>query len=81
MYVIDSACLYLEVLTVRQIMVDRYGHFFHIDFGHFLGNFKYFGLLNRDKAPFAFPPGTSSLLLMYLLIELISVARVCSSDG
>jgi phosphatidylinositol-4,5-bisphosphate 3-kinase len=40
-----------------NIMVDRYGHLFHIDFGHFLGNFKVVaGIFNRDKAPFVLPP-------------------------
>lgn len=38
-----------------NIMVDRKGHFFHIDFGHFLGNYKIWaGLWDREKAPFVF---------------------------
>ena len=38
-----------------NIMVDRKGHFFHIDFGHFLGNYKsWAGLWDREKAPFVF---------------------------
>jgi phosphatidylinositol-4,5-bisphosphate 3-kinase len=42
---------------MQKIMVDRYGHLFHIDFGHFLGNFKVVaGIFNRDKAPFVLPP-------------------------
>ena len=38
-------------------MIDKNGHFFHIDFGHFLGNYKSWkGIWNREKAPFVFTP-------------------------
>jgi phosphatidylinositol kinase/protein kinase (PI-3 family) len=39
-----------------NIMVNRNGHLFHIDFGHFLGNVKTFAGINREKAPFVFTP-------------------------
>ena len=35
-------------------MVTYEGHFFHIDFGHFLGNFKVKFGINRERAPFVF---------------------------
>jgi len=31
-----------------NIMVKKSGHYFHIDFGHFLGNFKYAGFIKRS---------------------------------
>eukprot|EP01132_Coremiostelium_polycephalum_P002852 gene2852-3543_t len=39
-----------------NIMVDKFGHLFHIDFGHFLGNFKTFAGFQREKAPFVLTP-------------------------
>ena len=43
-----------------NIMIRKTGELFHIDFGHFLGNFKTkkLGLVtvNREKAPFVFLP-------------------------
>ncbi|KAF2077284.1 hypothetical protein CYY_001409 [Polysphondylium violaceum] len=39
-----------------NIMIDKYGHLFHIDFGHFLGNFKTFAGFQREKAPFVLTP-------------------------
>jgi hypothetical protein len=39
-----------------NIMVTRAGHLFHIDFGHFLGNFKSKMGIKRERAPFVFTP-------------------------
>lgn len=39
-----------------NIMVNRDGHLFHIDFGHFLGNFKQKYGIKRERAPFVFTP-------------------------
>lgn len=36
-------------------MMQKYtGRFFHIDFGHFLGHLKKFGIILRDKEPFIY---------------------------
>eukprot|EP00457_Paulinella_chromatophora_P000867 gb/GEZN01000868.1/.p1 GENE.gb/GEZN01000868.1/~~gb/GEZN01000868.1/.p1 ORF type:complete len:1091 (-),score=165.37 gb/GEZN01000868.1/:293-3082(-) len=37
-----------------NIMVAKSGHLFHIDFGHFLGNFKTKFGLKRERTPFVF---------------------------
>jgi phosphatidylinositol-4,5-bisphosphate 3-kinase len=39
-----------------NIMVTKGGHLFHIDFGHFLGNFKSKFGVKRERAPFVFTP-------------------------
>lgn len=39
-----------------NVMVSVYGHFFHIDFGHFLGNFKSKLGVKRERTPFKFTP-------------------------
>ncbi|KAG6576595.1 Phosphatidyl inositol kinase (PIK-B) [Phytophthora cinnamomi] len=39
-----------------NIMLQRSGKFFHIDFGHFLGNFKTKLGVKRERAPFVFTP-------------------------
>ena len=39
-----------------NIMVTASGHLFHIDFGHFLGNFKSKFGINRERSPFVFTP-------------------------
>jgi len=37
-------------------MVTKDGHLFHIDFGHFLGNFKTKFGINRERAAFVLTP-------------------------
>eukprot|EP00762_Andalucia_godoyi_P004690 ANDGO_03641.mRNA.1 Phosphatidylinositol 3-kinase 2 len=39
-----------------NIMMQRSGKLFHIDFGHFLGNVKYKFGFKRERAPFVFTP-------------------------
>ena len=37
-----------------NLMISKGGRFFHIDFGHFLGNFKSKYGVKRERAPFVF---------------------------
>ncbi|KAF2072204.1 hypothetical protein CYY_006485 [Polysphondylium violaceum] len=39
-----------------NIMMTKSGHLFHIDFGHFLGNYKKKYGFKRERAPFIFTP-------------------------
>jgi len=39
-----------------NVMVTHSGKLFHIDFGHFLGNYKTKFFIKRERAPFVFTP-------------------------
>ena len=43
-------------------MLTREGNLFHIDFGHFLGNYKKKYGIKRERAPFIFTPQYAHVL-------------------
>ena len=45
-----------------NVMLSAHGHLFHIDFGHFLGNFKSKFGIKREKAPFVFTPDLAHVM-------------------
>ncbi|ETO17799.1 phosphatidylinositol-4,5-diphosphate 3-kinase [Reticulomyxa filosa] len=54
-------CVATSVLGIgdrhpSNVLITDKGHFFHIDFGHFLGNFKKKMGMEREKVPLLFTP-------------------------
>lgn len=48
-----------------NVMLSKKGNFFHIDFGHFMGNFKSKMGIKREKAPFFFTDDMKFVMTEY----------------
>merc|ERR1719273_1237902 len=61
-YIVATSVLGIGDRHNGNIMVKKDGHLFHIDFGHFLGNFKSKMGFKRERVAFVFTPDMAYVL-------------------
>lgn len=61
-YAIATSVLGVADRHPGNIMIQQDGHFFHIDFGHFLGNWKYKFGVKREGDLFHFSPACAAVI-------------------